>query len=211
MDEKQENIEQQKCHHCEKPAIGKYNGLIPLCVDCYKTMAQADFLAQQANHNQMAWLATYLNSLEQQLYVNTGGLLPLQQFSIPKPPSPSIDYKYNNIQVTDSNIGIVNSGDLLTIDTSIEVINNQGDKELANVLKELSEAIINNEEINSELKNEISKLISFISTEASRPKEKRNIPIIGAVLNQLALLIPTANAAWEIWERVEPILRELVG
>ena len=55
-----------KCYHCDKPATSK-RGEIPLCVDCYYKMAQADFMEQQILHNQLSWNASNLNFLEQEL------------------------------------------------------------------------------------------------------------------------------------------------
>ena len=55
------------CQQCSKPAIFQYADRIPLCVDCYQKVAQADFLEQQAKHNQMSWLAVQQNYLQLQL------------------------------------------------------------------------------------------------------------------------------------------------
>ena len=199
------------CQQCGRPAIIKYDDAVPLCANCYQKMAQANFMEQQANHNRLSWNAARLNFVEQQLYAGSGGILPLQQMQIPQPPSAGINYSYSNIQVSDSAVGAISSGDLYALNTSIEVIKTHGETELAISIKELSEAIINSNDIQAENQNEILKLITYLSTEASQNKEKRNNPVITTVLEKLSTVIPAASMAWSIWERIEPLLKSNLG
>lgn len=199
------------CQQCGKPAIIRYAESIPLCVNCYQKMAQANFMEQQANHNKMSWAAANLNFVEKQLYQGTGGLLPLKQMQIPQPPSAGINYSYSNIQVSDSVVGAISSGDLYAINTSIDVMKTRGETELATAIKELSEAIVNSTDIQSETRNDILKLISYLSTEATQDKKKRNVAVINTILGKLPTMITAANAAWSIWDRVAPLLKSQLG
>jgi len=125
---------------------------IPLCADCYHKVAQANFMEQQATHNKLSWLASHLNLIEQELYVGHGGLIPLKQIAIPQPPSAGISYTYSNIQVSDSAVGVINPGTLYTISTSIDVIQNRGDTELATAIKDLTQEVVNSKEIQDDIK-----------------------------------------------------------
>ncbi len=200
-----------QCDQCGGRGLINYAGSIPLCIDCYKKLAQANFMEQQANHNKRSWAAANLNFIEQQLYAGHGGFLPLKQMQIPQPPSAGINYSYSNIQVSNSAVGAISSGDLYAIDTSIEVITNNGNVDLGNAFKELSEALANSTDIQAATQTEILKLISYLSTEATLSKDKRNTAVISSVLSKLPTLITTANAAWAIWDRVGPILRLHLG
>ena len=200
-----------RCNQCGKPAVIMHAEKIPLCVDCYKKVAQANFLEQQARHNQMSWLASQMNLTQQYLYQGMGGILPLKQMEIPQPPSAGINYSYSNIQVSDSAVGAISFGDLYTLDTSIEVMKTHGETELATAIKELSEAIINGTDIQAESQNEILKLITYLSSEASQSKDKRNNTVMKTVLDKLSTIIPVATIAWSIWERIEPLLKSQLG
>jgi hypothetical protein len=162
-----------KCYHCDKPAVTKY-GETPLCVDCYHKIAHADFMEGQVLHNRLSWLASNLNLIEKDLYIGCGGLLPLKQMMIPQPPS-APRYSSQQIRVSDSNVGVVNTGTLFNLETSIEAIQNRGDKDLADAVKELTEAVLNSTEINDELKRETAEQLEFLVTEALASKEKQSI------------------------------------
>ena len=198
-----------KCSQCDKPAIIKYADKIPLCADCYHKVAQANFMEQQAKHNQLSWLASQINLTEQHLYQGMGGILPLKQMQIPQPPSAGINYSYSNIEISDSAVGVINPGTLYTINTSIDVMQNRGDNELAAAIKDLTQEVVNSKEIQDDIKKEIAELLQFLASEGSASKDTRNKSVIKQVLDRLGKLIPVATTAWSIWVTVQPLLQSL--
>jgi hypothetical protein len=199
-----------KCHQCGKPAIVKY-GKTPLCVECYHKMAQAAFMEQQAQHNKLSWLASQYNIVQQDLWAGSGGLLPLKQMVIPQPPSAGINYTYTNIQVSDSAIGVINPGILYTIDTSIDVMQNRGETELAKAVKELTQAVLDDKQITDDLRNQIAEQLEFLVAEAVADKEKRRTSIIKGVMTQIGKAITISAALLTIWGKVEPLFRATFG
>jgi hypothetical protein len=199
-----------KCSQCNKPAIVKYADKIPLCADCYHKVAQANFMEQQAMHNKLSWLASNLNLIEQDLYLGCGGLLPLKQMTIPQPPSvPS--YSFNQIKVSESNIGVINTGTLFNLDTSIQVMQNRGDKELANAVRELTQAVLDDKQITNDLKKEIAEQLEFLVAEAVADREKRRIGVIKGVMSHIGKAISISAALLTIWDKVEPLFRIAFG
>jgi len=199
-----------KCSQCDKPAIVKYADKIPLCADCYHKVAQANFMEQQAMHNKLSWLASNLNLIEQDLYLGCGGLLPLKQMTIPQPPS-APSYSFNQIKVSESNVGVINTGTLFNLDTSIQVMQNRGDKELANAVRELTQAVLDNNELNDKLKEEIVEQLEFLVTEALASKDKRRKGLTGKIINNISQSVATFGALLTIWNNVEPLLRAYFG
>ncbi len=197
-----------KCSQCGKPAIGEC-GNTPLCVDCFNKMTQANFMEQQIRHNQLSWLASNQNFIQQALSAGTGGLIPPKFMAIPQPPSTGINYTYNNIQVSDSAVGVINPGTLYTIDTSIDVMQSHGDNELATAIQELTQEVVNSKDIQDDIKKEITELLQFVASEGSVSKDTRNKSVIKPVLDRLGKLIPVATAAWSIWEKFQPLLQSL--
>jgi len=166
-------------------------------------------MEQQIRHNQLSWLASHLNFTEQALSASTGGLIPLKQMAIPQPPSAGTNFTYTNIQVSDSAVGVINPGTLYTIDTSIDVMQNRGDTELATAIKDLTQEVVNSKEIQDDIKKEIAELLQFLASEGSVSKDTRNKTVIKQVLDRLCKLIPVTSAAWFIWEKVQPLLQSL--
>jgi len=198
-----------KCQQCGKPALKMYAEKIPLCVECYLKIAQAEFLEQQSMHNKMSWLAAQLNLTEQHLYQGTGGLLPLKQMVIPQPPSAGVYYSDSSVRISDSVIGVFNQGTLTAINTSIEVLQKRGDKQLAALIKELLENVAESKDIQDKIKTEISELLQVVTTEVALSDNKRDKSVIKNVLEKLNTLIPTTAAAWIIWEKLLALLKPL--
>jgi hypothetical protein len=198
-----------KCHHCGKPAIINY-GETPLCIDCYHKVAQADFMEQQILHNRLSWNASQLNLVEQELYAGTGGLLPLKQMMIPRPPS-APRYSSQQIKVSESNIGVINTGTLLNLEAGIEVIQNLGDKDLANAVKELTQAVLDSNDINDQLKTEIAEQLEFLVTEALASKDKKRKGLARKVIDNISKSISTVASLLTIWNTLHPLLQAYFG
>jgi len=200
-----------KCCQCDKPAIIKYDDKIPLCADCYHKVAQANFMEQQTEHNKLSWLASNRNFIQQELYAASGGLLPLKQMVIPQAPSAGSSYTFSQIQVSDSNVGVINPGTLFTLNTSIEVMQNRGDREIANAVKELTQAVLDDKQITNDLKKEIAEQLEFLVAEAIADKEKHRVGVIKGVMAQISKAISTSAALLTIWDKVAPLFRATFG
>ena len=198
-----------KCYYCDKPALIKY-GKTPLCVDCYYKVAYADFLQQQAEHNRLSWLASNINLLQQDLYIGTGGILPLKQMTIPQPPSAPI-YSSQQIKISESNIGVINTGTILSLETGIAFIHNHGDKELADALKQLTEALVNSTEISNALKFKTAEQLDFLVNEAFANKEKQRKSFARTVMTDISQSIGTIAGLITIWNTVQPLLQACFG
>lgn len=198
-----------KCYHCDKPAVKKY-GEAPLCVDCYHKVAHADFMEGQILHNRQSWLASNLNVVAQDLYTATGGLLPLKQMMIPQNPS-APRYSSQQIKVSESNIGVINTGTLVNLETGIEVIQNRGDKDLANAVQELTQAVLDSGEINHELKRELAEQLELLVTEALAGKDKQRRSLARSVMSDISQSIATVAGLLTIWNNVQPLLQSYFG
>lgn len=199
-----------KCYHCDKPAIIMQYGEIPLCVDCYHKVAYADFMEVQAEHNRLSWLASNMNLVQQDLHIATGGILPLKQMTIPQPPS-APKYSSQQIKISESNIGVINTGTLLSLETGIEFIHNHGDKKLAAVVKQLTEALVNSTEINNELKSRTAEQLEFLVNEALASKEKQRKSFASKVISDISESVGTIAGLLTIWNAVQPLLQPYFG
>lgn len=193
----------QRCD-CGRVSIVK-RGKTPLYVDCYHKAAQADFIEQQILHNQMSWNASNINFLEQQLYIGHGGILPLKQKIIP-PPLTAPNYSFQEISVSKSNIGAINTGTLINLDTSIQVIQNHGEKQLAKAIKELTQAVLDSNDINNKIKTEIVEQLEFLITEALASKEKQRRGLAKKVIDNISQSISVIASLLTIWNTLKPIL-----
>lgn len=111
----------------------------------------------------------------------------------------------NNISVSNSAIGVLNTGNLEMVDSAISVL--KGDpatREVSDALKQLTESIAATEDIASETKNEAIEILSVVASEATAPKDKQKASVVKRLLAHLPTLIQTSAAAVEIWQTVGP-------
>lgn len=198
----------EKCSQCDRPAIGKFiGGEIPLCVDHYFTFMKASYL-------QATMAASHLNFIEQQIHVSTGGPLPLKQYNLPQPTFLQEAPTFNTIKISNSTVGMLNTGtlsNLKDVEFTVELMESQGQGEIAKALAELTQAVFDSNEIAKEAKEEISQQLRFIATQINTKPEARQAGLIKAILSGLRTNIATAAALVTILDKVEPVIRSFLG
>jgi hypothetical protein len=192
-----------KCNQCDKPAVVDYNGN-PLCVEHYTMMIKA-------THSILSWQAANLNRLRGELEAEAGGFVKLPQIDIPQNPFMGGNLTLNNISINQSTIGALNTGTIANLDAGITIMNSQGEKGLAQSIKELTEAVINSNEINEQLKNEINEQLEFLVAQATSEPKNRSMGTIKSVLFGLQNSISTVAGLLTIWNSTAPLIKAAFG
>jgi hypothetical protein len=191
------------CSQCGKPAVVNFGGH-GLCVDHYLKL-------QQANYLQSSMLAANLNFIADQLDKGTGYLIRHSRVELPRVPFIGDTLTLNNINVSDSNIGAINTGTIQNLDASITVAKTQGQPDLAEAINKLAQAIIDNIEINDAMKNEIAEQLAFLMSQVTAKPEDRSKGMIRSILNGLKSSISMVASLLTIWDKVEPLLHAALG
>jgi hypothetical protein len=142
------------CSNCGKPALYRI-GNVYLCVECNLKHEQALLLDFQRN-------AALLNYLRAQMDSVTGlsGLSPM--IRIPQPIVQQRPITFNNINVDNSIVGSISTAQVQQIDVAMDSIRAGGNEEFANQLKSFTQAILESNEINHEVRAELVEGLSFI-------------------------------------------------
>jgi hypothetical protein len=126
-----------KCHNCGKPPmymVGPEGQQAPLCLDCYIRWQNMMLQQQEMHEREMNYLTDEMESLvgmhgilprypERRRIIQTGGVI------------------LNNIHVSNSEIGVLNTGTIHSMDATVTIMKTEGNQLLANVLATLSEAV----------------------------------------------------------------------
>jgi hypothetical protein len=113
------------CGQCGKPAVG-HVGDVSLCVDCYYRLAVAQTL-------QLRNAAIGSNAAAQQVDFVSGLRNFTPRMQVPDlPPAP---FTLNNIRVDRSTVGAINTGEVARIDVSITILEQAGNKNVSEALK----------------------------------------------------------------------------
>lgn len=190
-----------KCCQCDKEAVMEVGGK-KLCIDCSLKLQQIYQIEHERNVN-------FLNFLLAQAEMNVGlpGILP--RYKIPKPVvvnSPT----FNNIKLDNSNVGILNTGEIHQLDANIDLLKGRQDnKELAKLINEFAQTIIDSNEIKTGIKNELIEHMTFISSEVSKPKSERKKNIAKTILSGIKETASTITVLIPLWEKLYPHLQEI--
>ena len=190
------------CTQCETPAFVQYEGQ-PLCV-------RHHLMVQQASWIQFAQLAARLNEVKGQIAQGTGYILPPNYIQIPPPPSLGDNLTFNNIKVTDSSVGLINTGTIRRIehlDASVTTFAVRGKDELAECLQHFTQVLVDSE-ADQAVKEEIAQQVEYLVAQAQAEPSQRSVGIIKAVFEGIekstAMLTPLAKA----WINLQPLLRD---
>ncbi len=183
-----------KCCQCNRPAmflIGNEN--IPLCLECNLKFVQMTTLQNEMIERQINYfsdLADYTVGFgpsgprfPQRKTVNLGSVA------------------LNNIKVDNSTIGVINTGNIETVDVAVSALTGSGNKDVATALNQLTTEVIKNTELQNDVKNQIIELLSLIASEATAPKERQRKGAMKALISQLKDLLSISDSLSHIWEK----------
>jgi dCTP deaminase len=114
------------------------------------------------------------------------------------------------INVSQSTIGVLNSGTSSNIDASVQVILQHGGQEIAEAISELSKAI-GSSTLEQKDAEEALEVLSVIATEAEKPPAERPHGAIKALLSRFESLVRVSEGLHKIWEQWGPVLQALIG
>ena len=163
-------------------------------------------MGAQASYMEQAMLMSHANRAAQQMEVVTGiaGLVP--KFQLPNPPVRIGSRIVNNINVSNSNVGVINTGNVARIKASLKVVAERGDDRIAASLALLTEEVRSIEGIAIAAREQILEHIEFVAEQAARDPEQRQASLGSQCLRQLdELLSPLANLA-TLWQSTKPSL-----
>lgn len=174
---------------------------IPLCLDCSLKYTQILAIQDEQSEREMNYLADQWEAItgvpgivprysERRATIVQGGRVVL-----------------NHIQVTNSNIGVLNTGNLEIIDSAITQLNQDaGAAGVSKAISELVNAIGASNELSPEKRNEAIEILSVIASEATAPKDKRRGAVIKPLLNSLGTIIQSAASLIQIWQSLGPVI-----
>jgi hypothetical protein len=115
--------------------------------------------------------------------IYTGG-----RYAERKPPVHVRKVVMTTVKVNDSVIGSINNGVIESLNVNMSNVNVQN-TEAANDIKTLSEIVMSFKDLGDQQKEELIKQIDFLTGELAKDKNKRNIPVIKVIFENLKKVI----------------------
>jgi hypothetical protein len=195
-----------KCYQCDRPAMflagAEHN--IPLCLYCQAKLTEIGDI-EIANAERQA------NAALADMEAVAGVRLGYRPYPERKPPVRIGSAVFHNINVKNSAVGIINTGNLDQVDTAITVISGNGDSQLAHVLKNLTEVIVSHPSLSPQVKKEAVEILSGLSSEASVAKSERRAGIARPLLSRLRELLSVSADLATVAQSAVPIIAAAFG
>jgi hypothetical protein len=177
-------------------------GSVYLCVDCYYRLRVAETL-------QLRNAAIAANAAAQEMDFVSGLRNFTPRMQVPDlPPAP---FTLNNIRVDRSTVGAINTGEVATIDVSITVLQQAGNEDVSEALKNLTQVILDAVEIPSATKSQMVDQVAYLSEQAAAAAKDRKPGMIKAACDALTQVATTTTTLATAWNAAAPILRGYFG
>lgn len=191
-----------KCYNCEKPAmfiVGPEGQQFPLCLDCRLKYIQTIVIQNDQLERTMNYLTAQMESV-----AGTPGLLPrFPQREVKILQGGNVTL--NNISVSNSAIGVLNTGNLEIVDSAISVLKSDPQtKDISDAIKKITNSIVGAQDLKPEKKNEAIEILSVVASEATAPRDKRKVAVVNRLLKHFPTLVQTSAAVIQIWQAVGP-------
>jgi len=182
--------------------VGDQN--IPLCLDCYFKFSQLEQQWVENNERMTNYLSDAMDDL--------GGLPPMGPRFPQRPRPVNIGgVKLNNISVSNSVVGAINTGSIGSVDQSISALMQLGEPALAEAIKSLSEAILQSGDLTRNQRNELVEILSVLAREAATPKESRCGTVVQTLLDRAMKITSLANDITDVCQKWWPVLLAAFG
>lgn len=179
--------------------IGDEN--VPLCLECNLKFVQITTLQNEMLERQINYCSDFMDytvgfgpsgpRFPERKTVNLGGVA------------------LHNIKVDNSTIGVINTGNIQTVDVAVSALTNSGNNDIATALTQLTTEVVKNTELQNDVKNQIIELLSLIASEATAPKDRQRKGAMKALLSQLKDLLSVSSSLIQIWEKWGPTIQSI--
>ena len=82
---------------------------------------------------------------------------------------------------------------------------------MGDALRQLSEAILNSQELDDPTKREAADLLQLVAKQAEQPPEKRSAGLLKAAVSALPTTIAAAKGLVDLWNAVGPHITHFFG
>ncbi len=192
-----------KCHQCDRPAIYQVGNddEIPLCLDCYSKLSHIwdmQFLKNAVMMNRA------LDDMDMVTGLSVSGArMPVQALARAMMRSSTL----NNITVTQSQIGVLNTGSIHRIDAAITLSKGSDAEELGSLIRGLTEAVIQSNELDAGQKNEVIELTETLAEEVVGKRKPATITaVMKSITEKVGGVAVLAGAADKLWQALRPLL-----
>jgi hypothetical protein len=192
-----------KCSQCDRPAMFVAGpDQMPLCLQCAA-------LAQQMVNSQIQEAMRGADRALDDMEMITG--IPMRPRRSPPAPVVVTGNAFHNISVNNSTVGVVNTGQLHQVDSSISAIAGSGDDELAKAFAAITSAVMASAQLSGGSRQEIVEILSVLTGEGTLPRGRRKTGVARPLISRLRELLGTAADVITVATPLLPVIAGAFG
>jgi hypothetical protein len=181
-------------------SVGDENKFL-LCLDCcekWSHITNMEYLQNAATLNQA------LDEMDMSTGIpSSGGRVPVQALARAMQRSHTL----NNIHISQSQIGVFNTGTIQRIDAAITLSKGSDAKEIGALINNLTQAVIQSSELNATQQKEIIDLTETLAEEVvGRRKPATITAVVKAIIEKVTGVAALAGAADKLWQAIKSLL-----
>lgn len=191
-----------KCYQCNNNAMFEVGPQkIPLCLSC-------NTLFQQTINRQNEMLREEINyiqdSVDAMFGIRIGARYPTK-----RPVMVSGGTVNNNhIAINNSQIGILNTGSIHSLNQVIDSLYSTSQKELADTLKKFTETVLAETSLEIEKKSEVLESLDIITKELYQKPENRKKSVVKNLMIGISNMVEVAANSLTVWQVLCPLLQK---
>ncbi len=191
-----------KCYQCNNNAMFEVGPQkIPLCLSC-------NTLFQQALNRQNEMLREEINyiqdSVDAMFGIRTGARYPIKQSVVVSGGT----VNNNHIAISNSQIGILNTGTIHSLNQVIDSLYSTSQKELADVLKKFTETILAENSLAKDEKSEVLESLDIITKELYQKPENRKKSVVKTLMIGISSMVEVTANSLTVWNILSPLLQK---
>lgn len=200
-----------RCHQCERPAILRMAENSPaLCLACADQAQSIADRQQSIVDRQFLQNAAMLNHALDEMdtimggLVQVGGRVPVGEIARAMKGKTIL----NNINIANSSVGLINTGDLARIDAAITLTKSTDVESIGAQLQRLTQAVLDTSDLGNSQRAEMLDLVQSLAEQVVR---ERKPSVIGALLKSIEDRAQGLAALVTIVEGLSTAIKNLFG
>lgn len=198
------HVVSMRCSQCPNNAfyqVGPEQN-VPLCLNCYVIFQQTLAISNQE-------LKEQINYYSDQMDAMFGISRNTPRYPTRAPVVVSGGTIYNNhIAINNSQVGLINTGNIENLNQTIDSLYTASQKELADSVKNFSDVVLNEVTLTKDQKDEIFEGLDFITREVLELPERRKKTVVKTLMSSISSIAGFSANSLAIWQVLHPLLQK---
>lgn len=191
-----------KCHQCNNNAMYEIGDpKVPLCLNCYATFQQMNERNVQMLREEMNYS---MDSIDSIFGISVGPRYPEKRSVLVSGGT----VNNNHIAINNSQIGILNTGNIQNLNQTIDSLYSASQVELAENVKKFSEAILSESTLTKEQQCEVLESLDVITKELFQKPESRRKTVIKTLMSGISSMTEFTANSCTVWQVLYPLLQK---